>query len=124
MAELQQISPPGFIVSYNNAALSLAGRIIEKVTGSTYERAIRVLRPRTMARSGNPAGGMTATVRDQLRWARFHLDHGRAADGTQAGVGAIVGAMGRLRCGYALAVRWRSTPRKEAAESVGRRTMP
>lgn len=43
MAELRQITPPGFIVSYNNAALSLAGRVIEKVTGSAFERALKEL---------------------------------------------------------------------------------
>lgn len=119
MADLQQISPPGSVMSYNNAALSLAGRVIEQVTGQTYEGAIqelvldpvgltmtfffpndvmtrrfavghrretdgtvRVLRPWAMARSGNPMGGMAATAADQLRWARFHLDHGRTVDGT------------------------------------------
>jgi hypothetical protein len=35
---------------------------------------------------------------------------GHAVD--SAGVGAIVGALGATRCGYALAVRWRSMPRK------------
>jgi CubicO group peptidase (beta-lactamase class C family) len=120
MAELRQISPPGSIVSYNNAALALAGRVIERVTGSVFERAIRdlvldpiglsdtfffandvmtqrfvvghrrepdgtqrVLRPWAMPRSGNPMGGMAASAPDQLRWARFHLDHGRTADGRQ-----------------------------------------
>ena len=120
MAILQQLTPPGFIVSYNNAALSLAGRIIEKVTGSSYERAvkdlvldpvglnetlffpndimsrrfvvghrretdgsIRVLRPWAMPRSGNAMGGLSASAPDQIRWARFHLDHGRNLDGTQ-----------------------------------------
>lgn len=120
MADLEQISPPGTIVSYNNAALALAGRIIEKATGKPYETAlrelvldpvglamtfffpndvmtrrfavghrreedgtIRVLRPWTMARSGNAMGGMAASAPDQVRWAKFHLDHGRTADGTQ-----------------------------------------
>ena len=120
MATLQQLTPPGFIVSYNNAALSLAGRIIEKVTGSSYERAvkdlvldpvglnetlffpndimsrrfvvghrresdgsIRILRPWAMPRSGNAMGGLSASAPDQIRWARFHLDHGRNLDGTQ-----------------------------------------
>lgn len=40
MADLEQISPPGAAFAYNNAALSLAGRVIEKVTGGTYEAAI------------------------------------------------------------------------------------
>ena len=120
MAELRQLAPPGRIVSYNNASLSLAGRVIEQVTGLTYERAItelvldpvglkdtlffpndimtrrfvvghrreedgtvRVLRPWAMARSGNPAGGLSATAPDQVRWARFNLDLGRTHEGTQ-----------------------------------------
>jgi len=43
MAGFDQVSPPGAEVSYNNASLSLAGRIIEKVTGSTFEQAIKDL---------------------------------------------------------------------------------
>src|SRR3954449_697593 len=43
MERLQQVSPLGETVSYNNASLSVAGRIIEKVTGTTYEQAIRDL---------------------------------------------------------------------------------
>ena len=43
MERLQQVTPLGATVSYNNASLSLAGRVIEKVTGTTYEQAIRDL---------------------------------------------------------------------------------
>jgi CubicO group peptidase (beta-lactamase class C family) len=43
MVKLEQVTPLGATVSYNNAALSVAGRIIEKVTGMTYEKAIREL---------------------------------------------------------------------------------
>lgn len=43
MDELQQLTPPGAAFSYNNAAFCLAGRVIEKVTGKTYEEAIRQL---------------------------------------------------------------------------------
>lgn len=43
MADLQQVTPLGATVSYNNAALSLAGRLIEKVTGKPYEHAINEL---------------------------------------------------------------------------------
>jgi len=130
MATLQQLTPPGFIVSYNNASLSLAGRIIEKVTGSTYERAIkdlvldpvglnetlffpndimsrrfvvghrretdgtvRVLRPWAMPRSGNAMGGLSASAPDQIRWARFHLDHGRNLDGTQVLASELIDRM-------------------------------
>lgn len=43
MAGLEQVTPLGSTVSYNNASLSLAGRIIEKVTGSTFEQAVKEL---------------------------------------------------------------------------------
>ena len=43
MAELKLISPPGARASYSQAGYNLAGRIIEKVTGLTYERAIASL---------------------------------------------------------------------------------
>jgi len=39
MATIEQVTPLGATVSYNNASLSLAGRVIEKVTGTTYEQA-------------------------------------------------------------------------------------
>ncbi len=41
--ELAQLTPPGAVVSYNNAAFCLAGRVIENVTGESYEGAIRRL---------------------------------------------------------------------------------
>src|SRR5688500_14513358 len=40
MADIEQISPLGSTVSYNNASLCLAGRVIEHVTGTTFEQAI------------------------------------------------------------------------------------
>ena len=120
MAEIEQVSPLGATVSYNNASLSLAGRVIEKVTGSTFEMAIgdlvlgplgmsstfffpndvmtrrfavghnrhddgtiTVARPWAIPRGSNPAGGMSATARDQITWARFHLGDGTATDGTR-----------------------------------------
>jgi CubicO group peptidase (beta-lactamase class C family) len=120
MVDLTQAAPLGTTVSYNNASLALAGRIIEILTGKTYEAAmkelifeplglkntfffpndimthrfatghnqepdgkIKVTRPWTMARSGNPMGGASATSADQIAWARFHLGDGRAADGTR-----------------------------------------
>jgi len=43
MAELDQVTPLGGSVSYNNASVALAGRVIEKVTGTTYEQAVRDL---------------------------------------------------------------------------------
>ena len=120
MATLEQVTPLGATVSYNNASLSLAGHVIARVTGTTYEKAIRELlldplgmdmtfffpneimtrrfacghtrhddgrvtvnRPWALPRSGSPAGGMSATIADQLTWARFHLGDGTAKDGTR-----------------------------------------
>jgi len=43
MAEHDQVTPLGSVVSYNNASLNIAGRIIEKVTGKVYETAMKEL---------------------------------------------------------------------------------
>lgn len=43
MAELDQVTPLGESVSYNNASLALAGRVVEKVTGTTFEQAVKDL---------------------------------------------------------------------------------
>ena len=43
MAGLRQLTRPGEAVSYNNAAFGVAGRLVEKVTGSPYEAALREL---------------------------------------------------------------------------------
>lgn len=43
MAEIEQVTPVGEGFSYNNASLSVAGRIMEVVTGKTYEAAMRSL---------------------------------------------------------------------------------
>jgi CubicO group peptidase (beta-lactamase class C family) len=120
MAGIEQVTPLGAQASYNNAALVLAGRVIEKVTGKVYEEAIKellleplgltqtfafmddimtrrfavghthhqdgritVARPWPMPRSMTPAGGWSASVRDQLAWARFHLGDGLGKDGEQ-----------------------------------------
>jgi CubicO group peptidase (beta-lactamase class C family) len=110
VATVEQVFPPGAMTSYNNLSLIIAGRVIEKLTGHTYETVIRerVLDPLGMtstfmlpwevitrnvatghvvqdgsatpaytwptSRAIGPAGGATSTVRDQLRYARFHVD--------------------------------------------------
>jgi CubicO group peptidase (beta-lactamase class C family) len=112
LADVNQEAPLGERVSYNNAALCVAGRVIEVVTGKTYEQAIREMifeplglhehfyfpweimtrrfaaghalmrgelqvTPWYEARAGHPPGAEhAASVRDQLRWARFHLGDG------------------------------------------------
>ena len=119
MADLPQLAPLGTILSYNNSAFSLAGRVIEAVTGKTYEAALDelvlgplglkhsflfpadsmthrfavghatigdrtvVLSPWQTVRACGPAGGITASMIDQLRYARFHLGDGNAEDGAR-----------------------------------------
>ncbi|MGH2895794.1 MAG: serine hydrolase domain-containing protein, partial [Solirubrobacteraceae bacterium] len=43
LPELDQIAPPGTRASYSQAGFTMAGRILEKVTGMTYERAVASL---------------------------------------------------------------------------------
>ena len=43
LAELKLIAPPGTRASYSQAGFDLIGRIIEKVTGKTYEQAVASL---------------------------------------------------------------------------------
>ena len=120
IARLPQQMPVGKVFAYNNAAIVLAGRVIEAVTGSTYEEAVRELvldplrlnhsrffsdeiigfnvaashvivdgkpavdpsiwrAPRTL----HPTGGLISSVKDQLRYAAFHLGDGTAPDGSR-----------------------------------------
>jgi CubicO group peptidase (beta-lactamase class C family) len=120
MATIEQPTALGETVSYNNASLSVAGLIIERICGKTYEEAIKELllepigltetlffpneimtrrfvvghareddgtvkisRPWLFPRGNWPAGGMSATARDQITWAKFHLGDGAGADGKQ-----------------------------------------
>lgn len=43
MTRLPQLTPPGSVFAYNNSGLVVAGRIIELVTGATYEAAVQNL---------------------------------------------------------------------------------
>jgi CubicO group peptidase (beta-lactamase class C family) len=117
MADLPQITPLGAIWFYSNSGYYLAGRVIEVVTGKSYEAALqelvldplglktaffyasdvmtrrfavghevvdgqsRVARPWEMPRAVAPVGGLTCTTGDLLRYARFHMGDGHAADG-------------------------------------------
>jgi CubicO group peptidase (beta-lactamase class C family) len=110
IADEPQEFPPGEYVSYNNAAVSLAGRLIEVLTGTSYEQAVRdlVLHPLGLTntwflpwetaqrraavghvvvdgmpkvvpewpldRGMHPAGGASSSLRDQVSYARYHLD--------------------------------------------------
>jgi CubicO group peptidase (beta-lactamase class C family) len=119
MADLPQLTKLGTILSYNNSAFSLAGRVIEAVTNKTYEAALKdlvldplglkhsflfptdamtrsyavghatlsdrtiVLRPWQVTRACAAAGGIFTSIKDQLRYARFHMGDGTAEDGAR-----------------------------------------
>ena len=54
MKQLPQLTPPGQVFAYNNAAFVVAGRLIELLTGKPYETALRelVLDPLGLKHSG------------------------------------------------------------------------
>src|SRR6478752_6041755 len=58
MPDLMQIAPPAAAWSYNNAGFSVAGRVIEAVTGTSINRAVRdlVFTPLGLAHAGTTAG--------------------------------------------------------------------
>ncbi len=58
ISDLMQVAPPGAAWSYNNAGFSIAGRVIEKVTGTPINRAIRdlVFQPLGLEHAGTTAG--------------------------------------------------------------------
>jgi CubicO group peptidase (beta-lactamase class C family) len=76
MAELDLIGPPGARASYSQAGYNLAGRIVEKVTGLTYEGAVAslVLEPLGLQHS--------FFARDDVMTRRFAVGHNRDQDGT------------------------------------------
>jgi CubicO group peptidase (beta-lactamase class C family) len=76
LADLKLIGPPGERVSYRQAGYNLAGRIIEKVTGLTFERAVaeRVLEPLGLQHS--------FFARDDVMTRRFAVGHNRDQVGT------------------------------------------
>jgi CubicO group peptidase (beta-lactamase class C family) len=76
LAELEQIAPPDARASYSQAGYNLAGRILEKVTGRTYEGAVAslVFEPLGLAHS--------FFARDDVMTRRFAVGHNRGEDGT------------------------------------------
>ena len=57
-----------------------AGHILDPVDP---EKKTQIAQPWPLARSAHAAGGVTSSARDQMRYARFHLGDGTAADGTR-----------------------------------------
>lgn len=76
MATIEQVTPLGATVSYNNASLSLAGRVIEKVAGTTYEKAVAELVLEPLGLSS------TWTFPTDVMTRRFAVGHNRQEDGT------------------------------------------
>ena len=76
LAELKLIAPPGARTSYSQAAYSLAGRVIEKVAGLPYEKAVAslVFEPLGLAHSFFAA--------EAVMTRRFAVGHHRGEDGT------------------------------------------
>lgn len=58
VTDLMQVAPPGAAWSYNNAGFSIAGRVIEVVTGTPINRAIRdlVFQPLGLEHAGTTPG--------------------------------------------------------------------
>jgi hypothetical protein len=58
VTDLMQVAPPGAAWSYNNAGFSIAGRVIEAVSGTSINRAIRdlVFQPLGLEHAGTTAG--------------------------------------------------------------------
>ena len=76
LAGLPLIAPPGTRPSYSQAGFNLAGRIVEKVTGLTYEKAVASL-------VFSPAGLSGSFFdRDDIMTRRFAVGHNRGEDGT------------------------------------------
>jgi CubicO group peptidase (beta-lactamase class C family) len=73
-----------------------------------------LVRPWALARSANAAGGLASSIRDQLRYARFHLGDGTAGDGTRVLQPATVAEMQREQAparsiADAIGITWRIT---------------
>ena len=75
MSGLTQLTRPGAAVSYNNAAFGVAGRLVEKVTGSPYETALRELLLGPLDLQD------TLFFSRDLVTRRFAVDHQRLQDG-------------------------------------------
>lgn len=132
-SDLPQIAEPGVIWSYSNSGYSILGRIVEVLTGTTFEEALRerifgpfglehtvsfaeeaIVHPTAVGhvpdpedpsrlvispmwalyRAFGPMGSaVVCTAGDVLRFARFHLDGGVAADGRRLLDAGLAAAM-------------------------------
>ena len=74
ITDLMQVAPPAAAWSYNNAGFSVAGRVIEQVTGTSINRAVRdlVFTPLGLTHAGTTAGDFIVN--------RFAAGHANAGD--------------------------------------------
>jgi CubicO group peptidase (beta-lactamase class C family) len=74
--DVRQLAPLGTEVAYNNAAVKLAGHVVERVTGQTFEQALteQVLHPLGL--------GHTLTSLNDVMTHRFCCGHTQHPDGT------------------------------------------
>jgi CubicO group peptidase (beta-lactamase class C family) len=78
LAELPQNFPPGTGFGYSNASTTVTGRLVEHVTGLSWDDAVRT-------RLLEPAGlAETATLPEDLIWRRFSLGHAPGQNGRPA----------------------------------------
>ncbi|MFI6998835.1 serine hydrolase domain-containing protein [Nocardia sp. NPDC050175] len=78
MAALEQIAPVGARASYSQVGFNLAGRIIEKVTGLTYEKAVATLVLEPLGLSDSHY------LPDDIMTRRFAVGHNPGEDGSLA----------------------------------------
>lgn len=73
ITDLMQVAPPSAAWSYNNAGFSVAGRVIEQVTGTSINRAVRdlVFTPLGLTHAGTTAGDFIVN-----RFAAGHANRG------------------------------------------------
>lgn len=78
MPDLMQVAPPAAAWSYNNAGFSVSGRVIEAVTGTSINRAIRdlVFTPLGLEHAGTTAGDFIVN--------RFAAPHSNRGDSPPA----------------------------------------
>jgi CubicO group peptidase (beta-lactamase class C family) len=146
LADVPQLTPLGAVWSYNNAGFSVAGRVIERIVGTTYEAALKqlvleplgltrsylfpsevmvhgfavghaasgdkpvVLQPWPIIRGAVPAGGIVASMTDQLRYARFHLGDGSTEGGGRLLSRDSIALMQKptpATCEYDIGLAWR-----------------
>jgi len=76
LANFEQVTPLGATVSYNNAAVNVAGHVIERITGKVYETAMREL-------IHDPLGlNNTWFFPNDVMTRRFAVGHNQKPDGT------------------------------------------